>query len=51
MMKPYKLRVRRYSAHSIELNELLAIFIWSKASEKIREIELNEILFHGIPND
>ena len=46
---PCKLKVGCYAACVIKLNEYLAIFTGSKASNKIRETELNKIPLHSMP--
>ena len=50
MRKPCKLKVRRYAAHMIKINEYLDVFLGAKASEKVGDTELNEILLNIIPN-
>ena len=47
---PRELKARLYAAHIIELNEYLSIFPVEKASRKIVERELNEIILNNIPN-
>ena len=49
-MNPRELKARLYAAHIIELNEYLSIFPVEKASRKIVERELNEIILNNIPN-
>ena len=50
MSNPHELWVRRYAARLIDLNEYLFAFPGAKASDKIGETELNEILLISIPN-
>ena len=50
MSKPHGLKVRCYADFMIDLNDYLAVFPGSKASDKIRETSLNGILFHSVPN-
>ena len=48
MRNPIKLKIRRYAAHLIELNEYLNIFPGSNMNNKIGGTELNEILLHNV---
>ena len=50
MKKPHSLKVRRYLAHLIKLNECLASLSGATFSEKIGVIELNGISFSSMPN-
>ena len=50
MRMPRRLKVRRYSACMIDHNGYLDTFPGAKASDKICEMELNEILLNIIPN-
>ena len=45
-----ELKLRRYAACMIELNENLSSLIVSNASEEIGETELNEIILNSMPN-
>ena len=45
-----RLKVRRYSTRLIGLNEYLAFSPGEKASDRISETVLNEILFNSMPN-
>ena len=47
---PIKLKVRRYAARLIYINDYLAAFPGAKESEKIGETDLNEILLNSMPN-
>ena len=47
---PRKLKVRCYAACLIGLNEYFYVVTGSKGSDKIGEIELNEILFNSMQN-
>ena len=50
MKKPHKLRVRFYAAHPTDINEHLDTFPGLKTSDKICDMEFNEILLNSIPN-
>ena len=50
MRKPSGLKVRRYVACLIDLNEYLASFPGATFSDKIGVTELNEILLNSMPN-
>ena len=49
MREPHKLKVRRYDARLIGLNECLADLHGAKVSEKNGETELNGILLNMMP--
>ena len=44
------LKTRRYADSMIELNKYLSVFPGENSSEKIGEIELNEIILNSMPN-
>ena len=48
--KTRSLRVRRYAARLIDLNEYLESFPGATLANKISETELNEIILNSIPN-
>ena len=48
--KPRELKVRRYAAHLIDINDYLATFPEAKESNNIVEKELNEILLNSMKN-
>ena len=50
MRKLRVLKVRRYAARMIDINEYLATFPGAKAGDNFFETELNEILLNSIPN-
>ena len=50
MRKPSGLKLRRYVARLIDLNEYLALFPGDALSEKIGVTELNIIMMKGMPN-
>ena len=50
MRKPYGLKVIRYAARLIGINEYLDFFPVATTSEKIGVSELNEIFLNRIPN-
>ena len=50
MRKPHKLKVRRYVARLIELNNFLSLFPGAKLTEKIKVAKINEILLNSMPN-
>ena len=50
MSNPHSLKVIRYSARMIYINEYLDVLPGARASEKICETELNEILLKIMPN-
>ena len=47
---PHRLKIIHYNTHLIDLNRYLAVFPGAKASDKICETDLNEILFDRMPN-
>ena len=50
MKKPRSLKVRRYSAHLIHLNDYLASLTGATMTDKIGVTELNDILLKSMPN-
>ena len=50
MKKPRSLKVRRYAAHLIDLNECLVSFPVATMDDKIGVTELNEIILNSTPN-
>ena len=50
MKKPRSLKVKRYAASLIHLNEYLASFLRVTMADKIGVTELNEIILNSIPN-
>ena len=50
MRKPQRLKVRRYAALLIDINEYLASFPRLKLTDKIGMTDLNEILLDIMPN-
>ena len=49
MKNPLRLKVRRYDARFIDLNEYLASFPGATMAEKMGVTELNENLLNSIP--
>ena len=41
MRNPFRLKVRRYAAHMVDINEYFNFFVVVKASDKIDDMELN----------
>ena len=50
MRKPRKLKVRRYAACLIYINDYLDAFPGSNTSDKIDKMEIDEIILNSIPN-
>ena len=50
MKKPCSLKVRRYAAQLIDLNEYLAYFPGATIADKMGLTELYEILFNSMPH-
>ena len=50
MRKTHNLKLRCYAACMIDIDEYLYAFQGAKASDKIGETELNEILLNSMPN-
>ena len=50
MKKTNSLKVRRYAARLIDLNEYLASFTRATIADKIGVTELNEIILNSMPN-
>ena len=50
MKRPHGLRVRRYAACMIDINNYLAVFPGAKASNKICETVFNGIILNSRPN-
>ena len=50
MKKPCSLRLRRYAARLIDLNEYLASLPVATLADKIGVTELNEVLINSTPN-
>ena len=50
MRKPRGLKVRRYTARLLDVNEYLAVFPGSNTSDKICIKEINENLLSSMPN-
>ena len=49
-MKTRSLKVRRYAARMVDINEYLASFLGTTLSDKIDVTELNDILLNIMPN-
>ena len=50
MKKPHSFKVRRYTYFMVGINKYLSIFSGSKAIDKVREMDFNEILLNIMPN-
>ena len=50
MRNPHGLKVRRYAARLIDLNEYLALLPWEKLTYKIGVTELIEFFLNSMPN-
>ena len=50
MRKPYRLKVRRYTDHLIDLNKYSDSFPGEKLTDKISMTELNEIVLNSMTN-
>ena len=49
MIKPRKLKLRRYIDFLIDINAYFDAFIGSKASDNIGEMEFNKTILNSIP--
>ena len=50
MRKSRELKLRRYAAILVNLNEYFSALLGEKASDKIGETDINEIIFYSMPN-
>ena len=51
MRKSRELKLRRYAAILVNLNEYFSALLGEKASDKIGETDINEIIFYSMPNE
>ena len=47
---PRSLKERNYADRTIDIKEYLSVFLGEKSSDKICEMQLNEILLNSVPN-